>query len=410
VAALHRTHLALLALGAGGMSGTLAIRAGRFYDGTTAAPRSNVTLLVEGKRIASIGDAAATADRTIEAACVVPGLINCHAHLEANGQPDTQTLFLIRNSAELILDAALNARLALEAGVTTLRDLGSSGSSAVAVRDAVEAGHHPGPTIIPAGRAICMTGGHGFFLGRETDGPWDARKAVREQRKLGATCIKLIATGGVLTKGAVPGQDQLSEDEMRAAIDEARTHGMRVAAHAIGTSGIKNALRAGVNSIEHGHLLDDEAIELFLKHGTYLVPTLAAVVCIYENISNGAQPDYVVRKATELYEKVALNIGKAWRAGVPIAGGSDAGTPYNRHQDYAYEVELMVRMLGMTPQQALTAATATAGELLGVDAGVLAVGRPADLLLIDGDAGDDPRALRDPRYVVKGGELAFARA
>ncbi len=392
------------------MSAPLAIRAGRFYDGTTAEPRSNVTLIVEDGRIASIGDGAVTADRTIEAACVVPGLINCHVHLEANGQPDTQTFFLIRTPEEHVLDAALNARLSLEAGVTTVRDLGSSGSSAIAVRDAVAAGDHPGPTIIPAGRAICMTGGHGFFLGRETDGLWDARKAVREQRKLGATCIKLIATGGVLTKGAIPGQDQLSEDEMRAAIEEASTHGMRVTAHAIGTNGIKNALRAGVHSIEHGHLLDDEAIGLFLERGAYLVPTLAAVVCIYENISSGAQPDYVVRKATEIYEKVAINIGKAWRAGVPIAGGSDAGTPYNRHQDYAYEVELMVRMLGMTPQQALTAATATAAQLLGVDSGVLAEGRPADLLVLDGDAGADPRALRDPRYVLKAGELAFTRA
>jgi imidazolonepropionase-like amidohydrolase len=137
---------------------------------------------------------------------------------------------------------------------------------------------------------------------------------------------------------------------------------------------------------------------------------LAAVVCIYENIAGGKQPDYVVRKATEIYEHAGANITKAWRAGVTIAGGSDAGTPYNYHQNYAYEVELMVRMLGMTPQQALTAATATAAELLGVEAGVLAPGRPADLLLLDGDAGADARALRSPRAVIKGGALAFERA
>jgi len=388
----------------------LAIKAGTFYDGTGAAPQTNVTLILDGGRIEAFGDGDANVERTLSAACVVPGLINSHAHLELSGVPDSQTLFLIRTDAELTLDAARNARLSLEAGVTTIRDLGATNSNAIAVRDAIARGEHVGPTIVPAGRPLCMTGGHGFWIGRETDGPWDARKGVREQLKAGAGCIKLIATGGVLTKGAVPGQDQLSEEEMRAAIVEARTHGLRVAAHAIGTNGIKNALRAGVNSIEHGHLLDDEAIELFLKNGAYLVPTLAAVVCIYENIGAGKQPDYVVRKATEIYEHVGPNIGKAWRAGVPIAGGSDAGTPYNLHENYAYEVELMVRMLGMTPQQALTAATATAGELLGVEAGVLAAGRPADLLLLDADAGADPRALRSPRAVIKAGQIAFERA
>jgi imidazolonepropionase-like amidohydrolase len=233
---------------------------------------------------------------------------------------------------------------------------------------------------------------------------------VREQLKAGAGCIKLIATGGVLTKGAVPGNDQLTEEEMRAAIVEAHTHGLRVAAHAIGTNGIKNALRAGVNSIEHGHLLDDEAIALFKERGAYLVPTLAAVWCIYENIAGGAQPDYVVRKASEIYQRAGENIRKAWQNGVTIAGGSDAGTPYNRHQDYAYEVELMSTVLGMTPQQALTAATSTAAELIGVDAGVLAEGRPADLLVLDRDAGSDVRALRDPRVVIKGGAVAHERA
>jgi imidazolonepropionase-like amidohydrolase len=390
----------------------IAIRTGKLYDGTEAAPRTNVTVVVEDGRIARIvgNDERIEAERTFEAASVVPGLINSHVHLEVNGEPDTQTFFLIRTPTERTLDAARNARLSLEAGVTTVRDLGGSESNAIALRDAVDRGQHPGPTIVPAGRAICMTGGHGFFLGREADGPWDARKAVREQRKAGATCIKLIATGGVLTKGAVPGLDQLSEEEMRAAIVEATTHGMRVAAHAIGTNGIKNALRAGVASIEHGHLLDDEAIELFKARDAYLVPTLAAVWRIFENVAGGAQPEYVVRKATEIYHRAGDNIRKAYRAGVKIAGGSDAGTPYNRHEDYAYEVELMSTVLGMTPQQALTAATSTAADLLGVDAGVLAEGRRADLLVLAGDAGADVRALRDPRVVIKAGAVAFERA
>ncbi len=388
----------------------IAIRTGSFYDGTDAPPRANATITIEDGRVAAITDGtAAGADRTLEARCVVPGLINSHVHLEMNGQPDTQTFIILRSPQERTLDAAACARRSLEAGVTTIRDLGGTEGNAVAVAGAIACGDHTGPTIVAAGRALCMTGGHGSFVGRETDGPWDARKAVREQRKAGATCIKLIATGGVLTKGAVPGQDQLTEEEMRAAIEEARTHGMRVAAHAIGTNGIKNALRAGVTSIEHGHLLDDEAIELFKTRGAYLVPTLAAVWRIYENIAGGAQPDYVVRKATEIYQQAGDNIRKAYRAGVRIAGGSDAGTPYNKHEDYAYEVELMSTVLGMTPQQALTAATATAGELLAVDSGVLAPGRPADLLLLDADLGSDVRALREPRVVVKHGAIAHER-
>jgi imidazolonepropionase-like amidohydrolase len=202
----------------------------------------------------------------------------------------------------------------------------------------------------------------------------------------------------------------LTEEEMRAAVTEARTHGMRVAAHAIGTSGIKNALRAGVDSIEHGHLLDDEAIALFKEHNAYLVPTLAAVVCIYEHSTDGKQPDFVVRKATELYEAARTNITRAYRAGVPIAGGSDAGTPYNYHANYAYELELMHTMLGMSPREALHAATQTAGELLGVDAGLIAPGRPADLLVLDGDLETDTLAVRSPRGVIKGGAIVTLRA
>lgn len=384
---------------------TLAIRCGRLYDGTGAAPQTNVTLVVESGRIVRIepNDEPAAAQVTLAADSVTPGLINAHVHLEFSGEPNVALLPFVHSPIARTLIAAANARRSLEAGVTTVRDLGGAQSNAIELRDAIAQGSHAGPTIVPAGRALCMTGGHGHFIGRETDGPWDARKAVREQRKAGADCIKVIATGGVLTKGAVPGTDQLTHEEMSAAVAEARTHGMRVAAHAIGTSGIKNALRAGVDSIEHGHLLDDEAIELFLTHNVALVPTLAAVTCIFEHAADGTQPDFVVRKATALYAAMRDNIGRAFRAGVTIAGGSDAGTPYNYHHTYAYEVELMNTMLGMSTIQALSAATRVAGELLNVESGVLEPGRPADVLLLDGDLEYDTRALRTPRHVIKHG-------
>lgn len=380
------------------------VRCGVLYDGSLAPPRRNADLTIEDGRIAEIRDASGEFD--LEAACVTPGLVNAHAHLEANGEPDTMAAVLATTPTQRMLRAAENAAKALAAGVTTLRDLGASERLAIDLRDAIGAGRVPGPRISAAGNVLCMTGGHGWFIGRAVDGPWDARKAVREQRWYGADCIKLIATGGVLTKGAVPGIAQLSEEEMQAACLEAHHHGMRVAAHAIGTDGINNALRAGVDSIEHGHMLDDDSIALFKARGAYLVPTLTAPTCILEHAGDGSQPDFVVRKAREVNAHMVESIKRAFEMGVKIAGGSDAGTPYNYHENYAYEVELMHRLLGMTPQAALHAATAVAAELIGLHRGVLEPGEPADLLLLDRDAGEDVRALARPRAVLKAGAVA----
>ena len=181
------------------------------------------------------------------------------------------------------------------------------------VRDAIEEGRIPGPRMRAAGAVLCMTGGHGWPIGRAVDSPWDARKAVREQMWAGADCIKMIATGGVMTKGAVPGNAQLTPDELAAAIDEAHRHGLRVAAHAIGTQGIKNALRAGIDSIEHGTLLDDEAIALFKERNVYLVPTLSAPTCILAHLEDGQQPEYVVRQgATARRSDGARTFGRAY--------------------------------------------------------------------------------------------------
>jgi imidazolonepropionase-like amidohydrolase len=284
-----------------------------------------------------------------------------------------------------------------------VRDLGSANGIAQALRDSIDRGSIPGPRMRAAGRVLCMTGGHGWWIGRPIDSPWDARKAVREEMRDGADCIKVIATGGVLTKGAVPGNAQLLPDELESAISEAHRHGLRVASHAIGAEGIKNALRAGIDSIEHGHMLDDEALGLFKARDAYLVPTLAAPTCILEHIHDGGQPAYVIEKAQTVNEAMLRNIRRAFEAGVKIAGGSDAGTPYNLHENYAYEVELMHSLLGMTPQQALHAATNVAAELIGLHHGTLAPGEPADLLLLSRDVGEDIRALREPQLVIKAG-------
>ena len=377
------------------------IRAGLLYDGSLAEPRRNVDIVVESGIVRELRDAGGERDR--EAACVTPGLVNAHVHLEMSGEPDTMGIITSLTPAQRLLRAVENARKALHAGVTTVRDVGSSEGIATNVRDAVNEGRIAGPRIAAAARPLCMTGGHGWFVSRAVDSPWEARKAVREQRLAGADCIKLIATGGVLTKGAVPGIAQLTEEEMRAACEEAHRHGMRVAAHAIGTQGINNALRSGVDSIEHGMLLDEESIALFKERDAYLVPTLIAPACILEHAESGGQPEFVVRKAREISVHMRENLRRAFAAGVKFAGGSDAGTPFNFHENYADEVRLMHEVIGMTPLQALHAATASSAALIGLHRGLLAPGEPADLLLLDAAIDRDLSALSHPAAVFKAG-------
>ena len=370
-------------------------------------------MLVAGERITHVGDGATvipTGVRTIEAPCVVPGLINAHVHLEMSGEAQTTSVFVLTTPTQRALACAENARKTVYSGVTTVRDLGSTENLAIDVRDAVAAGRIPGPTVLAAGRAVCMTGGHGWFVGRQADGELDVRIAVREQRRDGADCIKFIATGGVLTKGAVPGIEQLDEDELRSGITEAHKHGMRCAAHAIGAGGIRNALRAGIDSIEHGHLVDDEGIVLFLEHDAYLVPTLAAIRCIVESGENAGMPDFVLRKARDIAEHAATNLKKALAAGVKFAGGSDAGTPFNAHDAYAYELELMQSMLGMSARQALRTATVAGADLLAIDRGKLGVGNVADLVLLRSEIDGDARPYRAPIAVIKAGAIVGALA
>ena len=389
----------------------IAVRFASLYPGS-GEPRRNGVLLIEGGRIAAIADAGAAIPAgalVLEAPCVIPGLINAHVHLELSGEAETMTIFVLTTPMQRAFISADNARKTLESGVTTVRDLGGSEKIAVQLSDAIVAGKAAGPTIVAAGHPITMTGGHGFFIGREADGEDDVRKAVREQRKDGATCIKFIATGGVLTKGAVPGTSQLLESELRAGIEEAHRHGLKTAAHAIGADGIKNALRAGIDSIEHGHLIDDEGIALLVAGGAAIVPTLAAIDGIVEAGGDAGMPAFVIEKARAIATVATENLKRARRAGAWFVAGSDAGTPFNRHEAFAHELDLMQRWLGMSAREVLAAATVDAARLLDVDRGTLEAGAIADVVLLSSDIDSDTRAFGNPLAVIKHGALAYRR-
>ncbi|MGH2585040.1 MAG: amidohydrolase family protein [Dehalococcoidia bacterium] len=383
----------------------LLLRNARLFDGTGAPTQSGVDVLVEGGRIAGIGrgitarEGAEVVD--LGGRMLLPGLIDCHVHLAFMGDPDDIARMNTTPPPVHAWNAAENARRTVEAGFTAVRDLGTVHGVSVALRDQVTAGRLPGPQIRAAAAVICITGGHGWMIGREADGADDVRKAVREQLKAGADCIKLIATGGVLTPGVDPRSPQLTEEELRAGVEEAHKAFCKVGSHAQATAGIKNAVRAGVDSIEHGIYLDDEAVEMMRERGTFLVATLVAP----ENISKfgiaAGVPAYMVEKSDRARAAHREGFQKALRAGVRIALGTDAGTPFNRHGENAEEIALMVEC-GMAPADALVAATRNAAELLDIldETGTVETGKRADLVIVDGDPFEDIRVLRRPEGIV----------
>lgn len=397
----------------------LAIAGARLIDGTGAPALPDSLVLVEEGRIAWVGTRA-NAPGSLEGYAYVdakgqtllPGLINCHVHLTCDPGPQFYPAVAVSDSpAMAALRAARNARLSLEAGETTVRDMGAKGGVVIDLARAIAQGIATGPRIVAAGAAICMTGGHGWFTGREADGPDGVRQAVREQLKAGATVIKLMATGGVMTPGIDVGVVGLSENELAAGIEEAHNAGRKTATHAIGTRGINNALRAGIDSVEHGTLLDEESVELFLKRGAFLVPTLSALDNILRNADKGEMAEHVIRKTRQVRERAAAGFRLALAAGVRVGAGTDASTPYNPHGGLVRELELMVAA-GCTPMQALRAATGVAAELLGLadEIGTIEVGKQADLILVDGDPLADIGALRDLRAVLKDGRVAVQKA
>ncbi|HEX5406721.1 MAG TPA: amidohydrolase family protein [Pseudonocardiaceae bacterium] len=386
----------------------LLVRDVRLVDGAGAPARTGVSVLVDRGRFEWIGPTeqapAVAAHAVIEAGgrSLLPGLINSHVHLCNDGSPDLAEQVRTDSVPMASLRAAKMAELTLHSGVTSVRDCGAASSIVIELGRAIEAGMIVGPRVVAAGRVITMTGGHGHFIGREADGVDEVRKATRAELKEGAAFIKVMATGGVLTAGVDPRNTSLQEEELAVVAREAHNAGRRVATHAIGTAGIRNALLAGIDSIEHGMRLDDETLQLALDQGAFLVPTLMAVRRIIE--ARGRVPEWVADKAEREAEHGRASFVAAVRSGMKIAAGTDAGTPYNPHDDLAAELAQMVD-LGLTPMQAIVAATRNAAENMDVlhAVGTVELGKRADLVLVDGDPTEDITAAARVVLVAKDG-------
>jgi imidazolonepropionase-like amidohydrolase len=334
---------------------------------------------------------------SLDGATLLPGLIDCHIHICFDGSNDPWTNRRDKSVAAVTLGTAEMAKRTIMNGVTTIRDMGGPDGIDLAIRDAVASGLIVGPRMRVSCRCVCMTGGHGWRSGFEADGPDAVRQAAREQIKAGADLFKIMATGGVMTPGVDPGAAQYTEEEMRAGIEEAHKAGRMTATHAQGKQGILNAVRAGIDTIEHGFYIDEEVAALMVEKNVYFVPTLAAVHNIVANGVAGGVPAYAVEKAEKVQALHRDNLIKAKAAGVIIGMGTDAGTPYNAHGKNLQELELLVQA-GFSHIEALIAATQTAAEVIGMkdDLGMLEAGRLADLVVCAGDPTQNVSLLTDP--------------
>jgi imidazolonepropionase-like amidohydrolase len=401
--------------------GTLTVRAGRVLDVKTGQYRTDQIILIEGQRIQEIGDAAQIEPHVPKGAqlidlgkvTVLPGLIDCHTHLTMSPYLGAYRALSLSVPREALLGAH-NARLTLEAGFTTVRNVGARGFADVALRDAINAGDVPGPRMLVSGPPLSITGGHADInllapeFEASADGVADSVPAViakvRRDIKYGADLIKFMASGGVLSKGDNPALEQYSPEEMRAIITTAHGLGRKVAAHAHGAIAIRDAAEAGVDSIEHGSFIDEDGIRAMKEHGTYLVPTLYLMDWFMENYPKMGLTEDMIEKAKVVMPAARRNVARAFREGVKVAFGTDAAV--YPHGLNAHEFPVMVK-LGLTPLQAIQAATVNAADLLGWQdrVGTLEPGKFADLIAVEGDPLADPSVLENVKFVMKGGVI-----
>jgi imidazolonepropionase-like amidohydrolase len=400
---------------------TIVLKAGRLIDVRNGRVLTDQAILIEGDRIVEVGPAATIAGHTpagarvidLGGATLLPGLIDCHTHLTGDpGHLGYQSLGI--SVPRQALYGAKNAKLTLEAGFTTVRNVGASGYTDIALRDSINAGDLPGPRIVASGPALGTTGSHAdnSLLAPEykvpsegiADGVPALMQRTRETIKYGADVIKIVATGGVLSKGDSPGAEQFSDEEIRAIVTEAHRLGRKVAAHAHGASGIKQAVLAGVDSIEHGSFIDEECIRLMKEKGTYLVPTLYLGDWLPQNYQKIGLPEFAVEKMKVVIPAARENISRAFKSGVRVAFGTDAAV--YPHGSNGHEFAVMVK-LGLSPMQAIQSATINAADLLGWSGrvGSIEAGRYADIVAVTGDPATDVTILERVDFVMKGGQV-----
>lgn len=400
---------------------SILIRGATVIDGTGRRPAPGQAVLVHGDRIAAIGPAASAAAggaEMIEAAglTLLPGLINMHAHLTHSGHPRRRHLPEEPDDVQ-VLRAARNALASLVSGVTTVRDVGCKGTLCQVVRDAVACGMLVGPRIVTSGRMITTSAGHGWRTGLRADTAGDLKKAVRTLVEEGADLIKVAASGGGGTPGSNVGAAQYTADELKVVVGEARRLGKRVAAHAIATDSIRNAVLAGIDTIEHcgwmdsdGRLtVDQDVVARMLAQGTTIVPTCTVWWrAAYDDFSDMSEDRKKMRAVRE-------ERARAWsamhRAGIRFAAGPDTGIPDTYWDNFAWEVELFVEKVGLTPMEAIVAATRSAATALGLEdeIGTVELGKVADLLLVEGDPLTDIGALRRVNRVFRAGRPVVER-
>ena len=405
-----------------GQAPVTAIRAGRLIVGTGAPPIENAVVVVEGDAIKAAGPVRDVpippGARVIDLSryTVLPGLMDMHDHITGEPGDGGDSAVLKETAGHAAIYGVLNARKTLDAGFTTVRNVGAIGYSDVALRDAIIKGLVPGPRMLIATRGLGITGGHADINGwspeihlpgvaQIVDGVDEVRRAVREQIKAGADLIKVTASGGILSVGDSPDAQQYSFEELQAIVDEAARLGRKVAAHAHSARAIAEASRAGVASIEHGSLIDDAGIAMMKDKGTVLVPTVYTLNYIIDHAKEGGIPDYAVQKARSIRGAQRANLKKAYQAGVKFAYGTDAGVfPHGLNgRDFG----ILVDELAVPPMAAITMATRDAAELIGLKGkvGSLEAGKWADIIAVEGNPLENIRLLEDVKFVMKAGTV-----
>jgi imidazolonepropionase-like amidohydrolase len=409
-------------LPAGAASAATLIHAGRLIDGVSDAARERVTVVVDGGRIQTIEGgfrAAGAGDEVVDlsGATVLPGFMDMHVHLTSEYSRTSEIDSVKKSESDRAYDSVVYARRTLMAGFTTVRNVGDQWNTSIALRRAIDAGKIEGPRIFTSGRSIGTRGGHadasnsfGPFLTSEDprldtvcNGADDCREAVRQRYKDGADSIKITATGGVLSIAKSGSAPQFTDEELAAVISTAHDYGMKVAAHAHGTEGIKRAVRNGIDSIEHGTFMDDEGVRLMKEKGTHYVPTISAGRWVYDHAQDPEYFPAIVRpKALEVGPKIQQTFARAWKAGVRIMFGTDCGVC--AHGENAKEFGYMVEA-GMPVMEAIRSATIVPARYLGVDdrLGSLEAGKTADIVAVPGNPLDDVHVLERVSFVMKEG-------